>query len=227
MRPIDRGDAPREYTEYGQAIGDLEDRLGLYCSYCERRLPASLEVEHVAPKSRRGDQKLLWSNFLLGCKSCNTVKGKQATNQKDFLWPDRDNTCRAFRYESGGFVKLAKGLRKDARAKACRLKDIVGLDRHQATNWPRPSRRDNRWQQREEVWSTAMRCRQLMLELNQDAAQELVVNVALGYGFFSVWLTVFANETQVRTALINRFRGTSTGCFDATGGFIRRKGGHL
>lgn len=51
MRPVERGDAPRIYRRYGDAIGDLEERLGTYCSYCERRLPVSLAVEHVVPKS--------------------------------------------------------------------------------------------------------------------------------------------------------------------------------
>lgn len=51
MRPVERGSAPQAYTKYEDAIGDLEERLGIYCSYCERRLPVSLAVEHVVPKT--------------------------------------------------------------------------------------------------------------------------------------------------------------------------------
>ena len=74
MRPVSRGAAPRTYSSYGDAIGDLEDRLGIYCSYCERRLPVSLAVEHMAPKSLHPDRELEWKNFLLGCTNCNSVK---------------------------------------------------------------------------------------------------------------------------------------------------------
>ena len=46
VRPVERGTSPREYSNYRDAIGDLEERLGKYCSYCERRLPASLRAAH-------------------------------------------------------------------------------------------------------------------------------------------------------------------------------------
>ena len=74
MRPIDRGPAPRAYAEYGDSIGDLVDRLGRYCSYCERRLPTHLAVEHMAPKSLHEGRELDWCNFLLGCVNCNLSK---------------------------------------------------------------------------------------------------------------------------------------------------------
>ena len=58
MRPVNRGAPPRAYARYGEAIGDLEDRLGIYCSYCERRIPVGLAVEHKAPKSLHPEQEL-------------------------------------------------------------------------------------------------------------------------------------------------------------------------
>lgn len=51
MRPVTRVIAPAIYKKYQDAIGDLEECFGLYCSYCERRFPALLAVEHVSPKS--------------------------------------------------------------------------------------------------------------------------------------------------------------------------------
>lgn len=58
MRPIDRGMCPKDITgnikkfsKYQDARGDLIDKLGEYCSYCEMQLDASLAVEHVQPKS--------------------------------------------------------------------------------------------------------------------------------------------------------------------------------
>ena len=35
MRPVDKGEAPQEYTQYKDAEKDLEARLGAYCSFCE------------------------------------------------------------------------------------------------------------------------------------------------------------------------------------------------
>ena len=148
MRPVTRGAAPRAYTAYGQAIGDLEDRLGIYCSYCERRLPTSLAVEHVVPKSLEAALETLWDNFLLGCTNCNSVKAAQATNKRDFLWPDVDNTLVAFTYSAGGFVDVSTGLTAAVKRKASNLMKFVGLDRHEAGGRPKPAGRDKRWQQR-------------------------------------------------------------------------------
>ncbi len=94
MRPVERGSAPRTYTRYQDAIGDLEARLGTYCSYCERR--TSLAVEHVIPKSKRPDLEREWTNFLLACTTCNSVKGDKDVVIQKFLWPDRDNTFLAY-----------------------------------------------------------------------------------------------------------------------------------
>lgn len=94
MRPIERGAAPRAYARYADAIGDLENRLGRYSSYCERRLPTSLAVEHVAPKSLHRNRERDWGNFLLGCANCNSIKGNQDVAEDDVLWPDRHNTMR-------------------------------------------------------------------------------------------------------------------------------------
>ena len=123
MRPVERGAAPREYARYGDAIDDLEERLGRYCSYCERRLPIGLAVEHMAPKSLHPDREVDWDNFLLGCTNCNSVKDVADVADGDILWPDRHNTMLAVAYSRGGFVRLAG--RTDSRAAEAR----TGADR--------------------------------------------------------------------------------------------------
>ncbi len=40
---------------------------------------------------------------------------------------------------------------------------------------------------------------------------------ALGDGFYSVWMTVFANEPQILLALIDGFAGTNKNCYDEEG----------
>ena len=129
MRPIEGGSAPRAYADYGDAIGDLEERLGSYCSYCERRLPISLAVEHMAPKSLHPKRKLDWSNFLLGCVNCNSVKGDRDVADKDVLWPDRHNTTLAIEYSSGGFVRAARELDIDLGRRANVLDEGEAVNR--------------------------------------------------------------------------------------------------
>src|SRR5438270_11942067 len=103
MRPVNRGAHPvnadgsrRKWTKYEEARGQLIERLGGYCSYCEMRLPASLAVEHVIPKSLAPKKRLQWDNFLLACTNCNFSKGNKPVVLHKFVWPDRENTFEFF-----------------------------------------------------------------------------------------------------------------------------------
>lgn len=230
MRPVFRGEAPNTYAAYGDAIGDLEDRLGIYCTYCERRLPINLAVEHVSPKSADPARELDWHNFLLGCTNCNSVKSAKPTNDDDFLWPDRDNTLWAFEYAEGGFMTLDSELTGTVRQQADQLMQVVGLDRHKKRGWPRPARRDRRWEQREQVWRLAESWKERIAEFSEtgrELAIALIADLALGYGFFSVWMTVFHDDPEVRLALIAGFTGTAQDCFDSNGNPVNRPGGRL
>ena len=228
MRPVERGAAPRTYARYGDAIGDLEDRLGRYCSYCERRLPISLAVEHMAPKSLHPAREREWSNFLLGCTNCNSVKNTTDVADDDILWPDRHNTMLALAYSRGGFVRVAGELSPELRRRAQTLIDLVGLDRHRGHGRPRPAKRDRRWQDREEAWATAEDCRKRFEALDKsDKARELVLDAAGYCGFFSVWFVVFDRHIDVKLALIDAFPGTAASCFDERAGFIKRPGAEI
>jgi hypothetical protein len=223
MRPVERGVAPQIYAQYGDAIEDLKSRLGDYCSYCERQVAASLAVEHVIPKSLRPELEKEWNNFLLGCTNCNSVKSDREVEINNFIWPDRDNTLLAFVYSKGGFVKLADNLDNDLKTKAQALLDLVGLQRHPARGWVKPAKKDKRWQDREESWATAEKCRDLFESLEQaDAARDLVLEVAKNNGFFSVWMTVFTDYPDIRKELIKLFPGTALSCFDSNGNPIDR-----
>jgi uncharacterized protein (TIGR02646 family) len=238
MRPIHRGNVPgvgglpKAYTRYQEAIGDLEDRLGVYCSYCERRLPASLEVEHVSPKSIDPAHERDWNNFLLGCKNCNTVKGSKPTNIPDFLWPDRDNTFLAFKYSQGGFVAVQDNLGADVNAKATALCNLIGLDRHKLGGaGKKPRSRDKRWKDREQIWKLAedqkARLQKFPTDL-QDAVRTFIADSAEGFGCFSVWMTVFHDDPKVCAALVQRMPATTQSqCFNANGQPISRVGGRI
>ena len=208
MRPVERGPAPGIYNDYTNAKDDLVDRLGSYCSYCERPFPASLAVEHVFPRNLYAGQALDWDNFLLACVNCNSVKSDN--DPRDVFLPDRDNTLLALSYFRGGYVGVAAGMDATSTRRARGLIDLLGLDRHGAANGPGPAPRDERWRQREEIWKRAERCRDIY-ESSGGSAEvlELVVEVAQGYGFFSVWMTVFKNSAEVKRVLIDAFPGTA------------------
>jgi uncharacterized protein (TIGR02646 family) len=223
MRPVERGLAPQIYVQYGDAIEDLKSRLGSYCSYCERQVAASLAVEHVIPKSLRPELEQEWNNFLLGCTNCNSVKSDRAVEIQNFIWPDRDNTLLPFVYSNGGFVRLADNLNNEQKNKAQALLDLVGLQRHPAPGWVKPAKKDKRWQNREESWAKAERCRDLFENLEQaNGARDLVLEVAKNNGFFSVWMTVFNDYPDIKRELIRLFPGTARSCFDPDGKPIDR-----
>jgi uncharacterized protein (TIGR02646 family) len=218
MRPVDRGLAPRPYAKYQDAIADLEERLGQYCSYCERKLSVGLAVEHVLPKVFHPNLITEWSNFLLACTNCNSTKSEKIVELKNALWPDQDNTFLTFVYSQGGFVRLADGMNEQQKTKAKTLLDLVGLQRHAAEGWENPAARDKRWQDREECWTAAERCLDNFKIVGQtEQARELVLIVAKSVGFFSIWMTVFADFPEVKKDLIRLLPGTALSCFDAEG----------
>jgi uncharacterized protein (TIGR02646 family) len=228
MRPIDRGLAPRSYQQYKDAIKDLTAQLGKYCSYCERPISAGPAFEHVLPKSLHPQLATTWTNFLLSCTNCNSVKGAQDIRISDYLWPDRDNTFLAFIYSKGGFVTLANGLNTAQQSKAQALLDLVGLQRHSKPSFPKPAPNDERWQDREIAWEIAERCREDFEKLGQaDEARKLVIKVATSRGFFSVWMIVFDNYPDVKKELIESFPGTATVCFNPNGKPLNRPGGSV
>jgi uncharacterized protein (TIGR02646 family) len=228
MRPIERGLAPRSYQQYGDAIEDLTAQLGKYCSYCERHIPVGLAVEHVLPKSLHPEIETKWTNFLLGCTNCNSVKGAQSVEIDKFLWPDQDNTFLAIIYSKGGFVILANNLNTKQQVKAQALLNLVGLQRHPASGWEQPARRDKRWQDRENIWAAAERCKELFESLGQSAeARELVLKFAQSRGFFSIWMMVFENYPEVKRELIQLLPGTAICCFDPDGNPISRVGASI
>ena len=220
MRPVDRGYTPRIYLKYQDAITDLVERMGAYCSYCERRIDNAPEVEHVEPKDLNLNLELVWSNFLISCKTCNTVKSNKPVDRTQITLPDQDNPMCALVYTEGK-VQAHMGLSLAEREKIRRLLDLVGLDRH-PDSVEKPTKRDTRWMRRLEVTEVA---RDMKSDLATEEAEvgehpilrNNAIHVAIGYGFFSVWMSEFKNDVDMRRRLIAAFPGTVTRCFDANG----------
>jgi uncharacterized protein (TIGR02646 family) len=228
VRPIDRGPAPRAFANYRDAQPDLCTRLGYYCSYCERWIETHLAVEHVQPKSLRKALQTSWDNFLLGCVNCNSCKGKKAVTLKRFVWPDTDNTARAFRYESSGEVLVMPRTRQRNRTKAEATLRLVGLDRvpGHADRRKRPSMNDMRWRRRQEAFVLASRQLTDLAALDNPTVRQLIVDAAVARGMFSIWMQVCVGDSDMRRRLIAAFVGTAASCFHTrTCRAVKRRGG--
>ncbi len=227
MRPVDKGVSPvLAFAAYGDAIGDLEGRLGRYCSYCERRLETHLAVEHVQPKSLVPGLALTWANFLLACVNCNSCKGNTLVNMPDYLWPDLDNTLQAFRYSVGGLVDVDPTIAPPLRALAGALRSLVGLDRV-----PRaaiePTDNDLRWNRRREAWDKAARARQRLMANDTPELREQIAETAQESGMFSIWWELFRGDVDMRRRFRLAFAGTCPSSFDVNEGLQARPGGQL
>lgn len=227
MRPVDKGAAPAVYTNYQDAGPDLQARLGDYCSYCERQIETHLATEHVQPKTHVLELRNAWSNFLLGCVHCNSSKGNTPVNPPDYLWPDSDNTLRAFEYVRGGLVQPNSALPAPIQTRAQATITLTGLDKYPGNPGRAPTSSDRRWLRQQELWQLAEMDRQRLAMNDSPEVRELIVENALGRGMFSIWWTAFAGDVDMRCRLRRAFRGTDGGCFDGNEDLMARAGGQI
>jgi uncharacterized protein (TIGR02646 family) len=229
MRPVDKGLAPAVYARYQDAAADLQARLGDYCSYCERQIETNLAVEHIQPKSHVVALRNDWSNFLLSCVNCNSNKGSNSLSLTDYLWPDCDNTLRAFEYKPGGLIQPSQTLPAAMQAKATATIDLIGLDGDPGhpNSGHRPTRVDRRWLRRQQAWEIAERYKSTLLTNDSLVVRELITDVAVGRGEFSIWWTVFAGNADMRRRLREAFLGTDAGCFDGNENVVARAAGQV
>lgn len=212
-----------EYNPYRDAKPLLEQNLGGYCSFCER--PAkdeAVHIEHVQPKSIPRYQHLTnrWDNFLLSCARCNGKDNKGAKDVvlADIHLPHRDNTVMSILYEEGGLVRVNHSLPNGEVEKARALIQLVGLDKR--PGHPEYLEKDKRWDRRREVWEIAQRYL-ANYELGL-IGEETIIDLARGYGFWSVWYSLFKIHSNIVQALVEHFSGTSTDCFDADFNLVTR-----
>ena len=221
MRPVERGASPivGDYANYRDAFAELQARLGPYCSYCERRIPTQLAVEHIQPKADGLYPHLegRWDNYLLGCVNCNSTKGDKDVQLAQVLLPDRDNTSAAFVYTADGIVGLHPTLINESLAMARLTLSIPGLDKPISEAFDENGRlvAIDRVSQRMEIWAIAELSKVDLLENPHDAMRRQIVRTALAHGCFTIWLTVFADDPVMRRLLIDGFPGTAKTCFDA------------
>lgn len=220
MRPVERGDSPivGDYANYRDAFVELQARLGPYCSYCERRIPTQLAVEHIQPKAAGLYPHLVgrWDNYLLGCVNCNATKGDKDVQLDRVLLPDRDNTSAAFVYTADGRIEIAPGLVAEYQPIAKLTLAIPGLDKpiSEAVDANGRLVAIDRVSQRMEIWAIAELSKADLAANPHDAMRRQIVKTALAHGCFSIWLTIFADDPIMRRLLIDGFPGTAQSCFD-------------
>lgn len=236
MRSVNKGESPQaEFRPYGKALDDLVDRLGPFCSYCEQVITHAPEVEHVQPKSLVPGLEYSWDNFLLGCKSCNSVKGKNPVDLAGVAFPDADNTFRGLEFRPDGSINITTGLGPAETGLMEAVVKLVKLHRHPAAIriGDRPTKRDKRVELRLDVWDIASR--QLANyeefvgnpEVSELLAQIIASDLAPAKGFFSIWVTVFHAHPCMIHRFVAAFPGTDPACFNAAGSAIRRPTGRL
>lgn len=234
MRPVNRGNSPTssngcpiDFKEYGDARDDLIERIGDYCSYCESPLLAPA-VEHIQPKNPVPALQKTWSNFLLACIYCNSIKNDKtinAGNLNDYFWADTDNTFRAFLYAKDRAPQIDNSLNSVNQQIALNTLELTGLDREPLH--PLLTKKDRRWIKRKEAWGKAETARANLAQQPTDLMRCQITDTATSTGFWSVWMTVFQGNIDMRRRLIAAFQGTSQACFDHNTQPVHRAGGKI
>lgn len=221
MRPVSRGPAPQVYTRYEDAKQDLVNRLGSYCSYCERRIATLLAVEHIQPKAlpQYAHLETVWDNFLLGCTNCNSAKSKKPVEFAQYLIPDRDNTFVAFSYDDLGMVNPMGGLSAELNQMALDTIGLVALNRMEHEEWDEDVMFSalERAGQRVQAWGQA---REALVDYQADrTSARAIAREAASCGFFSIWMAAFEGYAEIRVELLLAFPNTAPDCFDANANF--------
>ena len=232
MRPIRRGSAPKvgDYPNYQDAKTALISRLGsgwlkgqqvaAYCSFCERKIETMLAVEHIEPKDGPfGNPALVgrWTNFLLACVNCNSTKGTKQVIFTHLYLPDRDNTFCAFHYLPDGNIVPNPTLSLSQKDIAERTLALVGLDKAMRSTVDEHGRliAEDRASQRMQMFGIAESAlADLLDDPNCEPLKRQILANAVSGGFFSVWMTVFSSEVEMRRRFVDAFSGTrNSNCF--------------
>ena len=234
MRPVQRGSIPINpktnqkiyFSKYQDAKKRIVERIGHYCCYCEKPVTNVRDVEHILPKEHYPRLPTVWHNFLISGRVCNDIKGHSLIRRKNFYWADIDNTFRIFEYHLvNGNVNVNSLLSDPEKIIAQNTLNLVGLDRK--PGHPKITPADERWKERFETLQVA---KEAFFDLQNNDTPEMrkqVVRTAQGRGFFSVWMTVFQDDSEMLKRFISAFPGTAGDCFDNEFKAIHRPKGRV
>lgn len=96
--------------------------------------------------------------------------------------------------------------------------DLVGLQKHppqQGTaDWERAS--DRRFEHRIQAWVEANYYMDLYSNSDADSRQlmkPLIITIVVHQGFWSIWMNVFSDFSEVQIEIVNSYPGTRTAFF--------------
>jgi len=244
MRPIIKtlkltaAGVPVEYIPHDEAKPDLCDEIGTFCSFCEKyNSRSALHVEHVFAKKAKNvagqliydHLKFRWDNFLLACVNCNGVKGSKDIAVLNPYMPHENNLLCFIETITGGLIQIKAGVAGNDLIRTQAFIDLVGLDR--VPGHPKYSDKDDRWDNRLEVFDIATRQEAKYVRPNPTTDIETIVDLARRTGYFSIWFNIFNSHNAVKNALLNGFvnqnavlitpfPGTHVTSFDALNNYI-------
>jgi nitroreductase len=242
MRPInsDKGGHPvnptgglKTVNDYHYWKADLEQRIGMFCTYCGIRL-TNPQVEHVVPvhpvAGAPTGAALSWNNVVLACQPCNGAGGKSNKNYTpaQHYRPMDHNTLLPFinidhtTTKEHVIVAVANVWNAAQQAKA---QSTIGVFNWQQID-TRPNKNDYRSSERWQAKQSALAAFELFqLSEGQPAhivmrAAQNVATMAVGKGFFSLWVEIFINKPEVLKWLIHPdyHPNTHQASFDIAGG---------
>ncbi|AXJ00028.1 TIGR02646 family protein [Cyclonatronum proteinivorum] len=236
MRPVVKSVKDKtsgHYRPWRKAKIDLVNEIGSFCSYCEKQIDrSSLHIEHIKGQKVRNkeggliydDLKFDWNNFLLACSNCNSIKSNKDIALTNPYLPHQNNLLHFIEITAAGTVGIKANVTESDLIKTKAFIDLVGLDRH--PGHPHYAEfGDDRWESRLATIDIANRQLKKYKATPRETDLENIVNLAKGWGFFSVWYYQFYSHPEVLDALINGiateakhiipFKGTHAGSFEA------------
>lgn len=222
MRPINKGDIPivngikKTVSNHRNWRGDLIDRIGAYCFYCNIPIKDSPQVEHVIAQDIDPSKALDWDNLILACGACNRAKSNHPCLPTTHYLPEFHNTHLAFAYFSS-FSSAAYVCAKAGNIHAGKANSTIqlcALDRN--TTLVAEQVTDMRWKYRYEAMVKAELWR---TEFNQWGHKQLSGFINLlrtaveAEGFWSIWFDAFQDISDIRKMLVTQFNGTDLESF--------------
>jgi hypothetical protein len=221
VRPFVKGNWPIMngvkvgFVKHGDAKPYLEENTGHYCHFCEMPLQNVPAVEHIKHQINHPNLVCHWDNLLLICTYCNSRKTKSKIKTYNYYWPHQHNTFYVFDYEilnimSRGIPAISTRLTDPVlKIKAERTINLYGL--HQTTN--SSGGIDRRLSFRLIAISQALECKKEYDANPRQITEQAILRTARAAGFWSVWFTIFQNDSAVLTELL-QFQGTHVASFD-------------
>jgi hypothetical protein len=166
----------------------------------------------------------------LACGNCNSSKGSDRLSLVDYVWPDSENTLRAFKYESEGKILPSTGFGRILDQKNEDTWKLLGLNRHPdstVVGFVIPTVKDKRWVHRKLEWQKAADSKVSLLRNDTVDLRQMIVEMAVSRGMFSIWYTVFSDDKDMKRRLVLKFDNTEISCFDVEYDPIARPNGQI